>query len=115
MTIFKKNWASKGQKEQRRNVKKAQPEVADSVRIISVRAFFERLPKAAAKAIKKSNDEDVQYVNSGLAYVAYIDLDSPVTTRDLTTLMDASILTQDEVDNLILVDGESYELYKGVL
>ncbi len=85
------------------------------IRVISLRAFFERIPSASRKLIKKSNSEGVQDVMEGLRLSTYVDLDSPITTRDLTTLITEIMVTQDEVNTLILIDGQEYEKYNGVL
>ncbi len=94
-------------------VKQPKARVA-AIRVIGVRAFFERLPKRARKLMKKSKNEDVKDVVEGMNYLNYVDLDSPITTRDLSTLVTATIITQAEADSL-LVDGADYEKYNGVM
>lgn len=89
--------------------------VNTGIRVIGVRAFFERMPKAARKKIRKSTDEDVQDVIGGMDYLNYVDLDSPITTRDLATLVTKNMLTQEVVDTKMIVDGEEYEKYNGVM
>lgn len=93
---------------------KVTKKIEKPIRVISVRAWFERIPKTARKAIRKSQDEDVIDVMEGLGYVTYVDLDSLITLRDVGILMTAGLLTQEEVDSM-LVDGQDYEKYNGVL
>ena len=85
------------------------------IRIIGLRAFFERIPKASRKLIRKSNEEDVRDVMEGMRYLNYVDLDSPITTRDLNTLLAYGMITQDDIDTKLIIDGQVYEKYNGVL
>lgn len=92
--------------------------VKTGIRIIGVRSFVERIAaidKAILKSIRKSANEDVQLVMDGLNYYStYVDLDHPITQRDLNTLVAAGELTQAQADSL-LVDGQDFEAYRGTL
>lgn len=88
--------------------------VNDDIRIISLRAFFERLPSGVAVSIDESTNLDVKTVNAGLKLSAYVDLDSFIVLRDLGVLVQESELTQEQADAM-QVNGQVYEKYSGVL
>ena len=90
------------------------PEPLPAIRIISLRAFFERLPSGVGVSIEESTDVDVKTVNIGLKLTGYADLDSFITLRDLGVLVQKSELSQEQADAM-LIDGQIYEKYNGVL
>ena len=130
MTIFKKNWASKGQKLQKANIVASQPEVANSNRIISVPALKARLVVAERDAVRTTTNKyvvdiwadligrtyvnlDLDEVAQGLGYVLHEFTTVPnfqdVTGNTMTVVDEQARLTE------LLIDGSKVELYKGVL
>lgn len=88
--------------------------VVDPIRIISVRAFFERLPSTARKSMTASTNADVIDILKGIQLIDYVDLDGLLVLRDLGVLVQAGELTQIQADAM-LVDGQVYEAYNGTL
>ena len=89
-------------------IKQPKIKVEKNVRIIGVRSFIERISaidKQILKNIRKSTDEDVQLVMDGLSYYTnYVNLDHPITARDIQTLVDAGLMTAEQGEQL-KVDG----------
>ena len=89
-----------------------------TIRIIGVRSFIERIASIdneILKNIRSSQDESVQFVMDGLKYYSrYVDLDHPITLRDLNTLVTSGLITAEHVTTL-LVDGTIEEAYNGTL
>lgn len=128
MTIFKKNWASKGKKLQQANIIASQPEMANSPRIISVAALKARLTVAERDGVRKATDEYMIDIWGDLIDRLYIHLDMDGVTQGLgyvlnylTTVdnfQDPSVKTViDPSARLVelLIDGTGTELYKDVL
>ena len=89
-------------------IKQPKIKVEKNVRTIGVRSFIERISaidKQILKNIRKSTDEDVQLVMDGLSYYTnYVNLDHPITARDIQTLVDAGLMTAEQGEQL-KVDG----------
>lgn len=128
MALFKKNWASKGQKVQRATVIAAQPEMANSPRIISVPAFKARLDVTERDAVRVTDDKYITDIWGDLIGRTYIDLDNLEVAQGLGYVLNKFTLVPnfqnpevmtvlDEQVRLaeLLVDGSELELYKGVL
>jgi len=88
--------------------------VPEVIRIISRRAFFERLPDGVAVLINESTNPNVKKVNIGMNLSNYVDLDSYPAIHDLGELMLAGMITDVQMVGM-LVDGKIYEKYNGVL
>lgn len=90
----------------------------EPIRIITVRAWFERfqaIDNRIVKNIRKSQNEDVQSLWEGMKYfTSYIDLDSPIIDRDLAILVTANEITSTEAVTM-KIDGVEIEKYNGTL
>lgn len=85
------------------------------IRVITIRAFLNRIDQPTRSALRNSTDDIVIDLMEDLRMASYVDLDSTDLPTGLSYLQNVvNLITADDVVKL-LADGTEAEKYRGVL
>ncbi len=76
--------------------------VSGPIRKIPVEDFIERFPEAPFEALANSGNTKAVGFMARLDKMSIVDLDSPVLNSLLTQMVGAGLLTQSQMDNLLI-------------